>query len=41
MIQFRNEINVDKFSRRQTGKIDKRILHEIGAGVENIFYTKL
>jgi hypothetical protein len=38
-IQFRNENNVDKFSRRQTGKIDKRILHEIGAGVENIFYT--
>ena len=38
-IQFRNEINVDKFSRRTTGKIDKRILHEIGAGVENIFYT--
>ena len=38
-IQFRNEINVDKFSRRQTGKIDKRILHEIGADVENIFYT--
>ena len=38
-IQFRNEVNVDKFSRRQTGKIDKRILHEIGSDVENIFYT--
>lgn len=38
-IQFRNEVNVDKFSRRQIGKIDKRILHELGADVENIFYT--
>ena len=38
-IQFRNEVNIDKFSRRQIGKIDKRILHELGADVENIFYT--
>lgn len=38
-IQFRNEINIDKFTRRQHGKIDKRIIHELGCDVENIFYN--
>ena len=38
-IQFRNEVNTDKFSRRETGKIDKRLLHELGFAAENVFYT--
>ena len=38
-IQFRNEVNVDKFSRRETGKIDKRLLHELGCEADNVFYT--
>jgi hypothetical protein len=38
-LQFRNEVNVDKFSRRETGKIDKRLIHELGCEAENVFYT--
>jgi hypothetical protein len=38
-LQFRNEINIDKSSRRETGKIDKRLLHELGCNADNIFYT--
>lgn len=38
-LQFRNEVNVDKFSRRENGKIDKRLLHELGFDEENVFYT--
>lgn len=38
-LQFRNEVNIDKFSRRETGKIDKRLLHELGCDTENVFYT--
>jgi len=38
-LQFRNEINIEKFSRRETGKLDKRIIHELGFDAENIFYT--
>ena len=38
-LQFRNEINIDKFSRRETGHIDKRLLHELGCESENVFYT--
>lgn len=40
-LQLRNEINTEKFSRRNTGKIDKRLLHELGFSDENIFYTTL
>lgn len=38
-LQLRNEINVEKFSRKNRGKIDKRLLHELGFDCENIFYT--
>lgn len=38
-LQFRNEVNIEKFSRRETGKLDKRIIHELGFEAENIFYT--
>jgi nitric oxide reductase activation protein len=38
-LQFRNEVNIDKFSRRETGRIDKRLLHELGCESENVFYT--
>lgn len=38
-LQFRNEVNVDKFSRRETGRIDKRLLNELGFDEENVFYT--
>lgn len=38
-LQFRNEVNVDKFTRRETGKIDKKLLHELGFESENVFYT--
>ena len=37
-LKLRNEVNVDKYTRKNTGKIDKRLLHEIGAGIENIFF---
>ena len=40
-LQFRNEINTEKFSRRETGKLDKRIIHELGFDAENIFYTTM
>lgn len=38
-LKLRNEVNIDKFTRKNTGKIDKRLLHEIGSGIENIFYN--
>jgi len=38
-LQFRNEVNVEKFTRRETGRLDKRIIHELGFDAENIFYT--
>lgn len=40
-LQLRNEINVQKFSRRYTGKLDKRLIHELGFSDENIFYTTM
>ena len=40
-LQIRNEINTYKFSRRYTGKLDKRLIHELGFSDENIFYTTL
>ena len=38
-LQIRNEINIEKFSRKSKGKIDKRLLHEVGLNIENIFYN--
>jgi len=39
-LQIRNEINVDKFTRRNIGKIDKRLMHELGFETDsNIFYN--
>jgi hypothetical protein len=38
-LQFRNEVNVEKYSRRETGKLDKRLISELGYNMENIFYT--
>jgi hypothetical protein len=38
-LQVRNEVNTHKFSRRYTGKLDKRLIHELGFSDENIFYT--
>ena len=39
-LQIRNEINVDKFTRRNMGKIDKRLMHELGFDTDtNIFYN--
>ena len=38
-LQIRNEINIEKFSRKSMGKIDKRLLHEVGLNIENIFYN--
>lgn len=40
-LQFRNEVNVEKFSRRDTGKIDKRLINELGYDIENIFYNNI
>jgi hypothetical protein len=37
-LMVRREENIAKFSRRREGKIDKRILAGIGAGLEDIFY---
>jgi len=38
-LAIRREENVAKFSRRREGKIDRRILAGIGAGLEDIFYN--
>ena len=39
-LQIRNEINVDKFTRRTVGKIDKRLMHELGFETDsNVFYN--
>lgn len=40
-LQVRNEINTHKFSRRYTGKLDKRLIHELGFSDENVFYTTI
>ena len=40
-LQVRNEVNTHKFSRRYTGKLDKRLIHELGFSDENIFYTTI
>lgn len=41
-LMIRREENLTKYTRRQNGKIDKRILAGIGAGLEDIFYqTKM
>lgn len=37
-LQIRQEINVTKFTRRTCGKIDRRLLSDIGAGLESVFY---
>lgn len=39
-MQIRNEVNITKFTRRPTGKIDKRLLHELGFDQEEIFHTE-
>jgi len=39
-LQIRNESSLETFSRRSVGKIDKRLLHEIGIQNENIFYNE-
>lgn len=40
-LQIRNEQTVEKFSRRSVGKIDKRLLHEIGFDNEDVFYREI
>lgn len=40
-LQIRNEINVTKFSRRYDGKLDKRLIHELGFNDSNIFYNTM
>jgi len=37
-LQIRNETNIIKYIRRSSGKLEKRIIAEFGAGVENLFY---
>jgi len=37
-LQIRNEKNTYKFIRRYSGKIEKRLISQIGAGLENIFF---
>jgi hypothetical protein len=37
-LQIRNELNVTKYIHRQSGKIHRRLLANIGAGLEDIFY---
>ena len=38
-LQIRNEIKLTKYNRQAFGKIDRRLLSELGCGYENIFYT--
>jgi hypothetical protein len=38
-LQIRSEINSTKFPRRFSGKIDRRTIAGIGAGLEDIFYN--
>lgn len=38
-LQLRSDINVTKFMRKCSGKLDKRIISELGIGNENIFYS--
>lgn len=38
-IRIRKEINTLKFTRRKSGKIDKRLLSDVGWGSENIFFV--
>ena len=40
-LQIRNEINVTKFSRRYDGKLDRRLIHELGYNDDNIFYNTI
>jgi hypothetical protein len=37
-LRIRNEMNMSKFLRKPVGKIDKRLLAEIGTGNDDIFY---
>ena len=37
-LQIRNESVCEKISRRSTGKIDRRLLHELGFQSENVFF---
>jgi hypothetical protein len=36
-LQVRGEINITKFIRKVSGKIERRLLHGIGAGMEDVF----
>jgi hypothetical protein len=38
-LQIRQEVNCTKYSRRTSGKIDRRILSDIACGTESIFFT--
>jgi hypothetical protein len=40
-LQIRAETNVTKYIRKHSGKIEKRLLSDIGAGLENIFYRNI
>jgi hypothetical protein len=37
-LRVRNEINLTKYMRKSAGKIDRRVLAELGADNENVFY---
>ena len=36
-LQIRGEVNVTKFIRKRAGRLERRLLHGIGAGLEDIF----
>ena len=38
-LQIRNDVNVTKFMRKSTGKIDRRTISELGFNNENVFYN--
>lgn len=38
-LQLRDVVNVTKYMRQPRGKIDKRLINELGHGEENVFFT--
>ena len=38
-LQLRDDVKVTKYMRRSTGKIDRRLISELGYDVEKVFYT--
>jgi len=41
-LEIRNQTQIARFNRRNTGKVDRRRLHSLGAGEESVFYrTKI